>query len=51
MMIDSIAEARDAVAGGYSLPAGWYSDPAVYRLERERIFHLVCDSLTGGDVR
>ena len=36
-MIDA-AELRDALAKGATLPADWYSDPAVLRLEQERIF-------------
>jgi phenylpropionate dioxygenase-like ring-hydroxylating dioxygenase large terminal subunit len=28
----------EALARGYTLPAGWYTDPAVLRLEEERIF-------------
>ncbi len=31
----------DTLAGGLTLPAGWYSDPAVLRLEHERIFRRV----------
>jgi phenylpropionate dioxygenase-like ring-hydroxylating dioxygenase large terminal subunit len=27
-----------ALAGGATLPAGWYADPAILRLEQERIF-------------
>ncbi len=29
---------REGVEQGYTLPASWYEDPAVYRLEQERIF-------------
>jgi phenylpropionate dioxygenase-like ring-hydroxylating dioxygenase large terminal subunit len=36
-MIDA-AELREALAGGATLPADWYADPAVLRLEQERIF-------------
>ena len=28
----------EALAAGLTLPAGWYTDPAVLRLEQERIF-------------
>ena len=36
-MIDS-ASLRDALARGETLPADWYVDPAILRLEQERIF-------------
>jgi phenylpropionate dioxygenase-like ring-hydroxylating dioxygenase large terminal subunit len=32
------SELRKALAGGATLPADWYADPAVLRLEQERIF-------------
>jgi choline monooxygenase len=32
------AELRDALAGGATLPADWYADAAILRLEQERIF-------------
>jgi choline monooxygenase len=31
----------ESLASGLTLPAGWYSDPAVLRLEQERIFRRV----------
>ncbi|HUZ84517.1 MAG TPA: aromatic ring-hydroxylating dioxygenase subunit alpha [Gaiellales bacterium] len=31
-------DVRDRVATGYTLPAHWYTDPAVWRLERDRVF-------------
>ena len=37
-VIDAVGSVRESVERGYTLPAGWYSDPAVYRLEQERIF-------------
>jgi len=37
-VIDTVGEVREAVERGYTLPAEWYSSPAVYALERERIF-------------
>ena len=36
-MIDAV-EIRASLDGGATLPATWYSDPAVVRLEQERIF-------------
>jgi phenylpropionate dioxygenase-like ring-hydroxylating dioxygenase large terminal subunit len=36
-VIDAV-ELREALDGGATLPADWYSDPAVLRLEHERIF-------------
>ncbi|HXL44675.1 MAG TPA: hypothetical protein VN960_11550, partial [Gaiellaceae bacterium] len=37
-MIDDVQELRDALAGGATLPASWYSDAAVLRREQEAIF-------------
>ena len=33
-----VDELRAALARGETLPAGWYADPAILRLEQERIF-------------
>ncbi|HEX9057898.1 MAG TPA: aromatic ring-hydroxylating dioxygenase subunit alpha [Ktedonobacterales bacterium] len=33
------AAIREGLAAGHTLPAAWYTDPAMYRRERERIFH------------
>ena len=38
MTIDSSSELRAQLETGLTLPAAWYSDPAVLRLEQERIF-------------
>ena len=39
---------RDAVASGQTVPSSWYTDPAVFRLEQERIlrkgWHYVTDT-------
>ena len=37
-MIDNSQEVREALAAGATLPAAWYSDPAMLRLEQEAIF-------------
>jgi phenylpropionate dioxygenase-like ring-hydroxylating dioxygenase large terminal subunit len=37
-MIDNVQELRDALAGGATLPASWYSDAAVLRREQDAIF-------------
>jgi phenylpropionate dioxygenase-like ring-hydroxylating dioxygenase large terminal subunit len=37
-VIPAASELREALAGGATLPADWYSDPAVLGLEHERIF-------------
>jgi phenylpropionate dioxygenase-like ring-hydroxylating dioxygenase large terminal subunit len=37
-VIDNAQEIREALAGGATLPAAWYSDPAMLRLEQEAIF-------------
>jgi phenylpropionate dioxygenase-like ring-hydroxylating dioxygenase large terminal subunit len=36
--LSDAAGLREALAAGATLPADWYSDPAVLRLEQERIF-------------
>jgi choline monooxygenase len=33
-----VTDLREALAAGATLPADWYSDPAILRLEQERIF-------------
>ena len=38
MAVDVVPELREQLERGLTLPAGWYSDPDVYRLEQERIF-------------
>ncbi|MFN8185848.1 MAG: aromatic ring-hydroxylating dioxygenase subunit alpha [Gaiellales bacterium] len=38
MAVDASGELARTLASGYTLPAAWYSDPAVLQLERERIF-------------
>jgi phenylpropionate dioxygenase-like ring-hydroxylating dioxygenase large terminal subunit len=39
MLADRMAvDVRQGLEEGYTLPATWYADPAVYRLEQERIF-------------
>ena len=38
MTIDAARSVRESLDQGYTLPADWYVDPAVYRLEQERIF-------------
>ena len=30
---------REALEQGYTLPADWYTDPAIFGREREKIFH------------
>jgi phenylpropionate dioxygenase-like ring-hydroxylating dioxygenase large terminal subunit len=37
-VIDNAQEIREALAGGATLPAAWYSDPAMLRLEQDAIF-------------
>jgi phenylpropionate dioxygenase-like ring-hydroxylating dioxygenase large terminal subunit len=37
-VIDDVQELRDALAGGATLPASWYSDAAVLRREQDAIF-------------
>jgi len=37
-MIVNAEELRESMARGATLPAEWYSDPAILRLEQERIF-------------
>ncbi len=37
-MIDAAGSVRESLEQGYTLPADWYVDPAVYRLEQEQIF-------------
>ena len=37
-MIDDVQDLRDALAGGATLPASWYSDAAVLRREQDAIF-------------
>jgi len=37
-VIDAAGGLRESLEQGYTLPADWYVDPAVYRLEQERIF-------------
>jgi phenylpropionate dioxygenase-like ring-hydroxylating dioxygenase large terminal subunit len=37
-MIVNVEELRESMAGGATLPAEWYTDPAILRLEQERIF-------------
>jgi phenylpropionate dioxygenase-like ring-hydroxylating dioxygenase large terminal subunit len=37
-VIGNVEELREALAGGATLPATWYSDASVLRLEQERIF-------------
>ena len=37
-MIGNVEEIREALAGGATLPATWYSDASILRLEQERIF-------------
>ena len=37
-MIVNTEELRESLAGGATLPAQWYTDPAILRLEQERIF-------------
>jgi len=37
-VIDGAATLGVALEAGATLPAGWYSDPEIHRLERERIF-------------
>jgi choline monooxygenase len=38
MAIDVDGRVSELLAQGHTLPAGWYSDPGVFALERERIF-------------
>jgi len=37
-VIDDVQELRDALAGGATLPASWYSDAAILRREQDAIF-------------
>jgi phenylpropionate dioxygenase-like ring-hydroxylating dioxygenase large terminal subunit len=37
-VISGATELKEALAGGATLPAEWYGDPAILRLEQERIF-------------
>jgi choline monooxygenase len=38
MLVDAVTTVGDELERGYTLPAEWYSDPGIYRLEQERIF-------------
>jgi phenylpropionate dioxygenase-like ring-hydroxylating dioxygenase large terminal subunit len=38
MLSEMSSEIQERLDAGFTLPAGWYSDPAILALERERIF-------------
>lgn len=38
MAVDVTGDLAESLASGLTLPASWYSDPAILELERERIF-------------